>query len=465
MDDETSEILDKIRQQFDSLPYFNAPLDSSPKKDAERLYTHNLVTPYYLRNQRIISSEGKVILDAGCGSGYKSLILAEANLGAKIVGIDLSEESVRIARQRLVYHGFQDSEFYTLPIEKLPELGLKFDYINCDETLYLLPDIVAGLQAMKSVLKPEGIIRANLHSSIQRQHHFRGQEFFRMLGLDGSSQGMEIEIVRETMKNLKDYIFLKKFAWKPAFETSDELILANQLLQGDKGYSIPEMFAALRAVDLEFVSMVKWGEWDLTNLFQDLDELPVSVMMALAEMSIEEQLHVCELLHSAHRLLDFWCGHPEEGQSFVPVSEWTDSDWRQAKVHLHPQLRTAEFKQELITLVAQVDSAVVLIDAELKKNVGACVVQTKGLNINGHLPLAQQPVVLIDSAVAACILPLVEGGRSMLLLVERWRKLRSVNPVTLEETTEPEAFENVRQMLNVLAEFGYILLERLPCGS
>ena len=461
MNDENSEIIDKIRRHFDGLPYFNAPLDYSPKQDTERLYFHNLLTPYYLRNQRVIRSEGKAILDAGCGSGYKSLILAEANPGAKIVGIDLSEESVKLARQRLLYHGFEDAEFYALAIEELPDLGLEFDYINCDETLYLLPNIVAGLQAMKSVLKPEGTIRANLHSAIQRQHHYRGQEFFQRLGLDGSSQKMEIEIVRETMKNLKDYVFLKRWAWKPEFETSDELILANQLLQGDKGYSIPEMFAALRAADLEFISMVEWAEWDLTKMFKDLYELPVSVMMALAEMSVQEQLHICELLHSAHRLLDFWCGHPGETHPFVPVSEWTDSNWRQATVHLHPQLRTSEFKQELITHITQTDSGVVTIDAELKKEIGACVMQTRGLNINGYLPLAQQPVVLIDSAVADCILPLVEGGRSLPSLVERWQKLRPVNPVTLERYTEIESFEKVKQILNLLSEFGYILLECL----
>ncbi len=54
------------------------------------------------------------------------------------------------------------------PLKIYLELGLEFDYINADEVLYLLPDIVEGLKAMKAVLKPEGIIRTNLHSSFQR---------------------------------------------------------------------------------------------------------------------------------------------------------------------------------------------------------------------------------------------------------------------------------------------------------
>jgi protein-L-isoaspartate O-methyltransferase len=80
----TSELLEKIRQQFDASPYPRVPLDKSPKDNISSPYIHNLVTPYYLRNQKIIEIKGKVILDAGCGTGYKSLVLAEANPGAKI---------------------------------------------------------------------------------------------------------------------------------------------------------------------------------------------------------------------------------------------------------------------------------------------------------------------------------------------------------------------------------------------
>jgi ubiquinone/menaquinone biosynthesis C-methylase UbiE len=84
---------------------------------------------------------------------------------------------LHLARQRLRYHGFENLEFYTLAAEELPSLNLQFDYINCDEVLYLLSDPVAGLKAMQSVLKPDGIIRANLHSSLQREFYFEPRRF------------------------------------------------------------------------------------------------------------------------------------------------------------------------------------------------------------------------------------------------------------------------------------------------
>ncbi len=78
MNNSNCDLWDKIRQQFDSAPYPNTPLDKNPKNDASLLYFHNLVTAYYLRNQKVIDNKDKVILEAGCGTGYRSLVLAEA---------------------------------------------------------------------------------------------------------------------------------------------------------------------------------------------------------------------------------------------------------------------------------------------------------------------------------------------------------------------------------------------------
>lgn len=439
MEKQSAEVIEKIRQQFETSPYPRVLLEISAKNES-KLYIHNFITAYYLRNQQVIDTENKAILDAGCGSGYKSLILAEANPGAKIVGIDISEESVKLARTRLQYHGFANAEFYALSIEDLPRLGMEFDYINNDEVLYLLPDPVAGLQAMKSVLKPDGIIRSNLHSAMQRVWYFRTQEIFTMMGLmDGNPREPEIEMARETMKALKDEVLLKKMAWKPEFEKDDEQIMMNYLFQGDKGYTIPEMFSALRAADLEFVSMVGWRSWELMDLFKEPDNLPVFLGLALPEISIEEGLHLFDLLSPTHRLLDFWCGHPSQAKPFVPVAEWTAEDWRQGRAHLHPQLRTQNFKEDLIE----------------------CLNNSQLLEMSRHLPLVKGTLI-VQTTMAACLLPLLEGVQPVVSLAERLQKLSPVHPITLEPISDEEATEAIAQLLSTLESFGYVLLERLP---
>ncbi|NEP58402.1 MAG: class I SAM-dependent methyltransferase [Symploca sp. SIO2G7] len=438
MENQASDIWEKVRQQFDTGPYPQIPLETSPKDNLGVLYIHNLLTAYYLRNQKVIETAGKIILDAGCGTGYKSLVLAQANPGARIVGIDLSEASVDLAKQRLQYHGFEDVEFHTLTIEDLPKLGLEFDYINSDDVLYLLPDPVVGLQAMKSVLKPQGMIRANFHSSLQRFHYYRAQEVFKMMGLmDDNPRELEIELLKETMQALKDNVQLKALTWKPAFENNEEAVLANHLLLNDHGYTIPEVFFALRAADLEFVSMVQWRQWDVMDLFKEPDNLPVFLGMSLPEASTEERLHLFELLQPVHRLLDFWCGHPHQAQPTIPVSEWTTSDWQQVKAYLHPQLNTPKFKQELIS----------------------CLTQLITFEISRHLSLVGG-VVTIDSTMATCLVPLLERGQSIVSLAEHWKKLRPLHPVTLEPTDDEDAFYLVQQLLTRLETLGYVLLER-----
>lgn len=437
MDRENLELIENIRQQFDNTPYPRIPLEQSPKDNCELLYLHNLVTAYYFRNRKIINTEGKVILDAGCGTGYKSLVLALANPGAKIVGIDLSEESVKLAEQRLQYHGVADAEFYALKIEDLPALNLEFDYINADEVLYLLPDAIAGLQAMKSVLAPDGIIRTNLHSANGRAAMFRAQAAFRAMGLMNETPGeLEIEIVRETMEALQDEIWLKVFAWNAYHRKDDGWILANHLLLGDKGCSVPELFALLRAADLEFISMVAWSRWDLMDVFKDPDDLPTFLAMSLPETSVEERLHLFELFHPIHRLFDFWCSN-RGTQAFVPVAGWTDADWQSARVHLHPQLRTSEVREDL----------------------NNCIASETPFEISRYIVLTLAPVA-IESTIAACFLPLWDGPQSAVSLAEKWLQSRDEPAVNLEPIALETAFDRVKELLIRLEVFLYVLLER-----
>lgn len=438
MDKKDSDLANKIRQQFNTVPYPINPIEKSPSEEVICLYAHNIINPFYFRNQKIIETEGKVILDAGCGSGYTTLALAQANPGASVVGIDFSKESVDVARKRLDYHGFKTTEVHALSIEELPKLGQEFDYINCDEVLYLLPEPALGLQAMKSVLKPCGIIRANLHSALQRVPYYRAQKIFKMMGLmDGTLQDLEIDIAWETMRSLKEQVLLKTQTWAPEYDEHKELTRVNHLLQGDKGYTIPEMFSALKSADLEFISMVNWRQWELMDLFKDPENLPVFLGVSLPETSIEERLHLYELFNPVHRLLDFWCGHPNQSQPFEQVAEWTLSDWQEVKVHLHPQLKTATVKEALVR----------------------CITQLHPFEISKYLPIVGKQLA-VESTLAACLLPpLLESAQSMQSLVTRWQTLRPIHPLTLEQTTEDEAMEILRQTLTGLEDSGYVLLE------
>ncbi|KAM3108690.1 class I SAM-dependent methyltransferase [Phormidesmis sp. 146-33] len=443
MKDQDIELLEKIRQQYNNVPYPNTPLEESPKQNYQSLFFHSLVTAYYLRDQSVVDTTDKVILDAGCGSGYKSLILAEANPGAKIVGIDLSEESVDLAHKRLQFYGFDDAAFHALSIYDLPQLGLKFDYINCDEVLYLLPDMKAGLEVMRSVLKPNGMIRANLHSLIQRFGFFRAQEAFGIMGLmDGTPDDMEVEIAIETMQALKDQVNLKTMIYKPELyaQNSSEAkqrVLVNYLLLGDRGYTISDMFSAIKAADLEFINMANWQQWDILSLFQDPDKLPDFWKNKLPELSIEQRLEIIELIQPEHRLLDFLCGHINMSHPKLPLSEWTDLDWQTTTVHLHPVLKTSHIKEQLVESVSQ----------------------QQPFEITRYVPKATKTRFMMDSGAIACLLPLWKKEQPFTTLVEYWLKFKPLN-AAFEPVTKQEASEQVKQLLTGLEDCLFVLLAR-----
>ncbi|MBD2103012.1 bifunctional 2-polyprenyl-6-hydroxyphenol methylase/3-demethylubiquinol 3-O-methyltransferase UbiG [Leptolyngbya sp. FACHB-261] len=440
MSDLPPELLEKIRQQFEFSPYPKTPLEQSPKDNVNLLFIHNLVTSFYLKDQRVVQTQGKFILDAGCGSGYKSLVLAVANPGATIIGIDLSEESVDLARKRLEYHGFDDLRFHALAIEDLPQLNVTFDYINCDEVLYLTPDPTTALKAMASVLRPGGILRTNLHSYYQRIPYFRAQQIFKMMGLmDESPKDLEAEIVGDIMRALKGQVRTKLETWEAQHEGEQgkASILMNYLLQGDKGYTVPEMFSALKAADLEFLSMVNWRSWEILELFQNPNELPMLLEMGLPDLTVEERLQLFDLLHPVHRLLDFWCAHPGQAQQPRLIQDWQASDWQNVQVHLHPQLKTESLRQELR-------------DA---------IITQRPFEISKYLTAAVGGAILLDTISASCILLLWDAPVAFPRLVDHWLKLKPLDLLTLQPTTETEAQIQLQQLLTRLETFLYVLLE------
>src|SRR4051794_39585785 len=79
-------------------------------------------------------ADGKRVLDAGCGTGYGSELLARAG-AAEVIGVDLDADTVTAAEQAV-----PAATFATADIRELPaELG-DFDLIVCFEVLEHLDD-------------------------------------------------------------------------------------------------------------------------------------------------------------------------------------------------------------------------------------------------------------------------------------------------------------------------------------
>jgi 2-polyprenyl-3-methyl-5-hydroxy-6-metoxy-1,4-benzoquinol methylase len=427
-----------VRRIYEQSPYPGPAFKSESSARLDELFIHNLVTPFYLRDQVVISAEGRAILDAGCGTGYDCRILAETNPGARVLGIDFSGNAIAIARQNLEQHRVPNLEFRQFPVEDLPGLGESFDYINCDEVMYMLPDPAEGLRALVSVLKPHGIMRLNFHNSWQRQAFYRAQEASRLLGIfEAESVTDQVARLRNLMAALRPVVDLKlRTKWSER-QLEPMEILNNELLNGDRGSTIPEVFSYLKAAGLQFISMVEWRTWELDDLWNVGSELPADLSESLEKLSQEDRLNFFDLLHPLHRLIDFWCSPMVPNEGWEPLSGWPAERWQGAKIHLHPGLSCAAVKKEWERSIAE---------------------QTP-LDLRSFLTLTARRPVHADAQWLACLYPLFDGPQKFETLVKRWMALYPTDPLTLAPNSRERAETQVREMVAQLEVFLYLLVE------
>ena len=103
---------------------------------------------------------GSRVLEAGCGVGAQTVILAAHSPKAHIVSIDISEASVAAARQAVAAAGFRNVTLQPADVLRLPFAPESFDHVFVCFVLEHLARPVEALQALQAVLKPGGTLTA-----------------------------------------------------------------------------------------------------------------------------------------------------------------------------------------------------------------------------------------------------------------------------------------------------------------
>jgi len=132
---------------------------------------------YFLRMKSKYHPNGNKVLDLACGTGSMTIRLAKA--GIDVTGVDLSEDMLAVAHEKLTSEGYQIPLFHQ-DMTDLNEIG-KFDIaiIFCDSLNYLKneEDVQKTFQSIYDVLNQDGLLLFDVHSTYKTDYVYPDQTF------------------------------------------------------------------------------------------------------------------------------------------------------------------------------------------------------------------------------------------------------------------------------------------------
>jgi len=188
------------------------------------------------------------LLVAGCGTGRELLTAATWWRPASVTAFDLSSASVGVAREHAEVYGV-DVDIRQADLHAF-DPGRQFDVIVCTGVLHHLPDPMAGWRALRSMLRPGGVMWIGLYSARARAGVSAAGEEVRAAGLMPTPEGIRtaraLVLGLERGHPARDCLALEDFYSLSGCRD----LLMHEL---EHMYALPEIDAALESLGLTFL--------------------------------------------------------------------------------------------------------------------------------------------------------------------------------------------------------------------
>lgn len=138
-----------------ALPVPRVPLDGNGERYVPELHEGTSTAAEHQARYRWASAlaEGRAVLDAGCGVGWGTALLLEAD-AASVVGLDLSEVALDSARERTAGR----ATLVRGDLQAQPFDDDSFDLVVCFEAIEHVEDPERALDELRRVLRPDGVL-------------------------------------------------------------------------------------------------------------------------------------------------------------------------------------------------------------------------------------------------------------------------------------------------------------------
>lgn len=242
---------DAIEEFYDRHPYpppvTSLALHEGDDESATRRYAHHLIWPDRPPD------EVRSVLVAGCGTS-QAVRHAIAHPDARVVAIDVAENSIAHTIELAERHGVHNLEVRRLAIEQVGGLDARFDLIVCTGVLHHLADPEAGLRSLRAVLAPAGAIRLMVYARYGRAGVYMLQDYCRRLGVTPTP--VEIDDLVATLREIPVGHPISRLL-RESRDFADDGALADALLNPrDRAYTVEELFDLVEATGLRF------GRWE-----------------------------------------------------------------------------------------------------------------------------------------------------------------------------------------------------------
>lgn len=105
--------------------------------------------------QKMAIPAAATVLDVGCGSGWATRLMAQSATSGKVIGIDIADEMINVARDSS--REFANVEYEVASAESLPFEDNYFSHVFSMESLYYYSDMEAALREIYRVTKNGGL--------------------------------------------------------------------------------------------------------------------------------------------------------------------------------------------------------------------------------------------------------------------------------------------------------------------
>lgn len=245
---------DAVRAHYEQYVYPQFPLWASVK--ICDTYALNLDAWWaWFNGEKLPEQEQKILL-AGCGS-FSPYPTAIANPAAQITALDLSNANLRRAKLHNWMHGYFKVDFIQGDITSAPDLdslkGQRFHFIDCYGVLHHIPDVIAALNALHSLLKTGGLLRIMVYSQGARRSAQAIRTALRMLGVHTLSELKRLCRKAPDGSRFRDYLDATP-------EADFDSGLADLFLHPyARTYTLEQLLETLEATSFEPLKFIDWG--------------------------------------------------------------------------------------------------------------------------------------------------------------------------------------------------------------